>query len=86
MLYEYQPNRGAKYPKEFPAGYNAYLHMDSYAGYHELGENIAVVGFWTYARRLFDEAVKSLPKGKAKGSSASRGLLRWNAVAKCKSQ
>ena len=33
---------------------------------------------WTHARRKFDEAVKSLPKGKAKGSSASQGLAYCN--------
>ena len=74
VLYEYQPGRGAKHPKEFLAGYKGYLHTDGYAGYHDLGEDITVVGCWAHARRKFDEAVKSLPKGKAKGSSASQGL------------
>ena len=78
VLYEYQPGRGAKHPKEFLAGYTGYLHMDGYAGYHDLGENITVVGCWAHARRKFDEAVKSLPKGKAKGSSASQGLAYCN--------
>ena len=78
VLYEYQPGRGAKYPKEFLAGYTGYLHTDGYAGYHDLGEDITVVGCWAHARRKFDEAVKSLPKGKAKGSSASQGLAYCN--------
>jgi len=78
VLYEYQPGRGAKHPKEFLAGYNGYLHTDGYAGYHDLGEDITVVGCWAHARRKFDEAVKSLPKGKAKGSSASQGLTYCN--------
>ena len=78
VLYEYQPGRGAKHPKEFLSGYKGYLHTDGYAGYHDLGENITVVGCWTHARRKFDEAVKSLPKGKAKGSSASQGLTYCN--------
>ena len=50
----------------------------AYAGYHDLGEDITVVGCWAHARRKFDEAVKSLPKGKAKGSSASQGLTYCN--------
>lgn len=33
-----------------------------------------MVGCWAHARRKFDEAMKSLPKGKAKGSSAAQGL------------
>ena len=78
VLYEYQPGRGAKHPKEFLAGYNGYLHTDGYAGYHDLGKDITVVGCWAHARRKFDEAVKSLPKGKAKGSSSSQGLAYCN--------
>ena len=78
VLYEYQPGRGAKHPKEFLAGYTGHLHTDGYAGYHDLGEDITVVGCWAHARRKFDEAVKSLPKGKAKGSSASQGLTYCN--------
>ena len=78
VLYEYQPGRGAKHPKEFLVGYKGYLHTDGYAGYHDLGEDISVVGCWAHARRKFDEAVKSLPKGNAKGSSASQGLAYCN--------
>ena len=37
-----------------------------------------MVGCWAHARRKFDEAVKSLSKGKAKGSSASQGLAYCN--------
>ena len=78
VLYEYQPGRGAKHPKEFLAGYKGYLHTDGYQGYHSLPEDITVVGCWAHLRRKFDEAVKSLPKGKAKGSSASQGLIYCN--------
>ena len=78
VLYEYQSGRAAKHPKEFLAGYKGYLHTDGYAGYHDLGQDIIVVGCWAHARRKFDEAVKSLPKGKIKGSSASQGLTYCN--------
>ena len=78
VLYEYQPGRGAKHPKEFLAGYKGYLHTDGYAGYHDLGKDITVVGCWAHTRRKFDDAVKSLPKGKVKGSSASQGLTYCN--------
>ena len=37
-----------------------------------------MVGCWAHLRRKFDEAVKSLPKGKTKGSSASQGLTYCN--------
>ena len=78
VLYEYQPGRGTQHPKEFLAGFHGYLHTDGYAGYHSLPEEITVVGCWAHLRRKFDEAVKSLPKGKAKGSSASQGLAYCN--------
>ncbi len=78
VLYEYQPGRGAKHPEAFLKGFKGYLHTDGYAGYHNLPEEITVVGCWAHARRKFDEAVRSLPKGKAKGSSASQGLTYCN--------
>ena len=74
VLYEYQPGRGAKHPKAFLEGYRGYLHTDGYAVYHGLPEGITVVGCHAHLRRKFDEALKSLPKGKAKGSSAYHGL------------
>ena len=43
VLYEYQPGRGAKPPKEFLTGFKGYLHTDSYAGHHNLPEEITVV-------------------------------------------
>ena len=78
VLYGYQPGRGAKHPKEFLAGFKGYLHTDGYAEYHDLGEDITLVGCWAHARRKFDEAVKSLPNGKTKGSSTSQGLTYCN--------
>lgn len=74
VMYEYQPGRGAAHPKEFLEGFKGYLHTDGYAGYHNLPEEITVVGCWAHLRRKFDEAMKSLPKGKAKNSSAAQGL------------
>ena len=78
VLYEYQPGRGAKHPKAFLEGYKGYLQTDGYAGYHDLGEDVILVGCWAHARRKFDEAVKSSPKGKTKGSSAYQGFTYCN--------
>ena len=78
VLYEYQPGRGAAHPEAFLQGFKGYLHTDGYAGYHDLGKDITVVGCWAHARRKFDEAMKSLPKGKVKGSSASQGMAYCN--------
>ena len=73
VLYEYQPGRGAAHPKEFLEGFKGYLHTDGYTGYHNLSEEITVVGCWAHLRRKFDEAMKSLPNGKAKKSLAAQG-------------
>lgn len=78
VLYEYQPGRGAKHPQKFLNGFHGYLHTDGCAGYHNLPDGITVVGCWAHARRKFDEAMKSLPKGKTKGSSAAQGLAYCN--------
>ena len=51
-----------------------YRHTDGYAVYHGLPEGITVVGCHAHLRRKFDDAIKSLPKGKVKGSSAYQGL------------
>ena len=74
VMYEYQSGRGAVHPREFLEGFKGYLHADGYAGYHNLPEDITVVGCWAHLRRKFDEAMKSLPKSKAKNSSAAQGL------------
>ena len=57
--------------------YNAWGEIISSSGSMadiNLQNEITVVGCWAHLRRKFDEAVKSLPKGKANGSSASQGL------------
>lgn len=82
VLYDYQPGRGACHPKTFLAGFKGYLHTDGYPGYHSLPNEITVVGCWAHARRKFDEAMKSLPKGKTKNSSAAQGLSYCNLLFK----
>lgn len=81
VLYDYQPGRGACYPKAFLNGFKGYLHTDGYDVYHKLPE-ITAVGCWAHARRKFNEAMKSLPKGKAKSGSAAQGLAYCNLLFK----
>jgi transposase len=74
VLYEYQPDRRGKRPKEFLAGFKGYLHTDGYSGYHsELTDDVVVVGCWSHARRKFDEALKGLTEKDREGSLAQRG-------------
>ena len=82
VLCEYQSGRGACHPQTFLAGFNGYLHTDGYSGYHSLPDEMTVVGCWAHARRKFDEAMKSLPKGKARNSSAAQGLAYCNLLFK----
>ena len=74
VMYEYQSSRGSCHPKAFLSGFKGYLHTDGYPGYHNLSEEITVVGCFAHLRRKFDEAMKALPKGKAKGTSAAQGM------------
>jgi len=74
VLYEYCLGRGGDYPKAFLEGFRGYLHTDGYSVYHNLPEEITVVGCFAHLRRKFDEALKSLPKDKVKGSAAAQGL------------
>jgi len=74
VLYEYQPNREHKHPKEFLKNFSGYLHTDGYDGYHKLPENIIVVGCWAHLRRKFFDALKTLPKDKQSDSNAAKGV------------
>ena len=73
VLYEYQPDRKAEHPKAFLKSFSGYLHADGYEGYHDLSDNIKVVGCFAHARRKFDEAVKALAKKDQTDSTAMIG-------------
>ncbi|WP_395939494.1 IS66 family transposase [Clostridium sp. DJ247] len=73
VLYEYQPDRTGKRPKEFLEGFKGYLHTDGYGAYHSLSKNITVCGCWSHARRKFDEALKSMRPSEQIGSKALAG-------------
>ena len=73
VLYEYQPDRKWERPEAFLKGFSGYLHADGYEGYHNLPENIVVVGCWAHMRRKFDEALKVLPEKDREDSGAMVG-------------
>ncbi len=83
VLYDYQPDRRAKRPAEFLAGFKGYLHTDGYDAYHSLPGGIVVVGCFAHARRKWDEALKSMPEKDRAGSLVMRGkrycdkLFEW---------
>lgn len=78
ILYDYQSTRHSKHPKAFLQGFKGYLHVDGYAGYHDL-KDVQLVGCWAHSRRKFDEALKSLPATvDKKATTAAEGLQFCN--------
>ena len=66
VLYDYKPTRAGEHPKRLFTGFQGYLQVDGYSGYHQVPD-IILVGCWAHATRKFDEALKALPdsqKGK----------------------
>lgn len=78
VLYEYQPDRRAKRPKEFLEGFRGYIHTDGYNGYHSLPEAVTICGCWAHARRKFDEALQSIAPSEQIGSKALAGKSYCN--------
>src|SRR5699024_318009 len=62
ILFEYQRTRASKHPKKFLSEFKGHLHVDGYGGYDSI-PHVTLSGCWSHARRKFDEALKSLPKG-----------------------
>ena len=62
VMYDYQPGRGGKYPKDFLEGFSGLLQCDGYQGYNSV-EDVVLVCCLAHCRRKFYEA---LPAGKKK--------------------
>jgi transposase len=77
VLFDYKPNREGENPRKFLEGFKGYLHVDGYAGYHNIPD-VILAGCWAHFRRKFDEALKALPSKKRSGSMAQEGLRRIN--------
>jgi transposase len=78
VLYEYTETKGSEHPKSFLEGFAGFLHTDGESGYHNLPENIIIVGCWAHLRRYWENLYKTIPKDKRKGSDAERGLAYIN--------
>lgn len=74
VLYEYQPDRKQIHPKRFLKNFRGYLHADGYQGYHNLPDNIIVVGCWAHLRRKFFDTLKTIPKEKRLKTNAAKGV------------
>jgi transposase len=75
VLFEYQPTRSGEHPRKFLQGFKGYLHVDGYAGYHDIPD-VTLCGCWAHFRRKADEALKGLPtKQRRSRNSMSQQLL-----------
>jgi len=78
VLFEYKPSRAGEHPRKFLEGFKGYLHVDGYAGYHDI-RNVVLCGCWAHLRRKFDEALKGLPpKQRASGTKTEQALKQIN--------
>ena len=77
VLYDYQPTRAGKCAVDFlqddnQQHYTGYLHVDGYAGYHQL--HCTLVVCMAHIRRKFDEAQKAQSKTSKKTGKADWAL------------
>lgn len=82
FLYEYQPSRTSKHPKEFLKEFHGFLQTDGYAGYNAV-ENVTLVGCFAHARRGFTDSLKAFPKDAITSkTNAEDGLFYCNKLFK----
>jgi transposase len=82
VLFEYQTTRSASHPKAFLKDFKGYLHSDGYQGYHNLQQDITVVGCMAHTRRYYDESLKSMNKEERATSNSKVGLDYCNQLFK----
>lgn len=70
VLFDYHNSRASKCTVENLDGYQGYLQVDGYAGYHHT--QATLVGCWAHARRKFHEA--NLAQGKKGSGKADMAL------------
>ena len=75
-LYDYQPSRSQKHPKEFLKGFSGFLQTDGYDGYNAV-ENITRVGCMAHSRRKFNDVLKALPKDARVGDTKTQEALNY---------
>lgn len=61
VLFDYQPTRKGENAKRFLTDFAGFLHVDGFAGYHDV-KDVTLVGCWAHARRAFAEALSIVAK------------------------
>lgn len=84
FIYEYQPTRNARAPREFLKDYTGILVTDGYQVYHTIAgerpDDLIVAGCWEHAKRKFADLVKSIGRKKAGGTLAGEAVHRIAAI------
>lgn len=78
IIFEYNSSREHEVAKRFLADFQGFIHADGYEAYHNLNDNITVVGCWAHARRKFVDALKNIPPDKRKGCFTEKCFLLIN--------
>ena len=79
-VYEYTETKSQEHPKRFLKGFRGLLHTDGERGYHNLPEEITVVGCWAHLRRKLEIILKNTPKDRWKDTLAGQGMAYISAL------
>jgi hypothetical protein len=66
-------DRSSKRPKEFLKGFEGFLHVDGYSGYHSMAKEIVIVGCLNHVRTKFVEALSVMKAEDRAGTAALVG-------------
>ena len=75
VVYQYNPTRSGKVPRDFLDGYKGFVQSDAFSGYAQFDrkQGIVHVGCLAHARRKFFEVTKARKKNRG-GKQAPKGL------------
>lgn len=79
-VYEYTETKSQEHPKHFLEGFRGLLHTDGEQCYHNLPEEITVVGCWAHLRRRLEAILKNTPKEQWKETLAGQGMAYISAL------
>ena len=74
VIYEYTQTKAKEHPQNFLKDFVGFLHTDGEEGYHDLSDNIVIVGCWAHLRRYWENLLKTIPEDKREGSHAQQGM------------
>ncbi len=79
-VYEYTETKSQEHPKRFLKGFEGLLHTDGEQCYHNLPEEITVVGCWAHLRRKLESILKNIPQEQWGETLAGQGMTYISAL------